>query len=239
MKIRRLRVENLRNEEWFQFFTEFKALAEQHSPAALNIDELFALFLVLYAGADEALEIIRKSASTEQIADADTARDTVFRGLAEAVQSALLHFDAVKREAARRLQITFDHYGNVARKSYDAETATIHNLIQELNGKHATDVATLGLGDWVTQLDADNRAFEALMNTRYSEEAGKTDFRMKEVRRETDRIYRDITDRLEALMLVNGDTAYVPFVKELNIRVERYADILAQRKGRSEKTTKK
>jgi hypothetical protein len=235
MKTKRFKNEDLRNEEWFQFYTEFKTLVEQYTPAALNIDELFAVFLVLYSNSDEALEIIRKNAATGQLAEADTTRDIDFRGFAEAVKSALHHFDAAKREAARRLQITFDHYGNLARKPYDEETASIYNFVQEMNGKHASDIAVLGLNDWVIQLDADNKAFEALLKTRYAEDAGKTDLRMKDVRRETDRNYRDILDRIDALILINGDSAYAPFVKELNIRVERYSDIIAQRKGRSAK----
>jgi hypothetical protein len=235
MKTKRFKNEDLRNEEWFQFYTEFKTLVEQYTPEALNIDELFAVFLTLYVDADDALEIIRKSAATELLAEADTTRDVIFRGFAEAVKSALHHFDAAKREAAGRLQITFDHYGNIARKSYNEETASIYNFIQEMNGKHASDIAVVGLGDWVAQLDADNKTFENILKTRYTEEAGKTDLRMKEVRRETDRNYRDILDRIDASILLNGEAPYASFVKELNIRVERYSDIIAQRKGRSKK----
>ncbi|MDR1601347.1 MAG: hypothetical protein LBS42_02845, partial [Tannerella sp.] len=64
MKCKKFRIEDLRHEEWFQFYTEFKTLAGQYTPSALNIDVLFVTFVTLYAGADEALEIIRKSATT-------------------------------------------------------------------------------------------------------------------------------------------------------------------------------
>jgi hypothetical protein len=237
MKIKRFRNEDLRNEEWFQFYTEFKEIIEERFPGTLNIEALFATFLILYANANETLEIIRKSATTEQLAEADTTRDIVFRGFYNAVQSALYHFDAMKRAAAKRLQVVLDHYGNIGRKSYDEETAAITNLLQDFTSAYASDIALLGLGDWLAQLDADNKAFRNLMKTRYTEDAGKTDLRMKDVRKDTDRIYRDIIDRIEALMLINGETEYAPFVKELNVRVERFADILAQRKGRAAKKT--
>ncbi|MDR2652936.1 MAG: DUF6261 family protein [Prevotellaceae bacterium] len=235
MKIKRFRNENLRNEEWFQFYTEFKTLVEQYTPAALNIDTLFATFLTLYDNADNTLEVIRKSAITEQLAEADNARDIVFRGFVEAVKSGLHHFDANRREAAKRLQIALNHYGNIARKSYDEETASIYNFLQEMNGAYAADVATLNLTDWITQLDADNRAFDALQQARYTEGEAKTDIRVVEVRKELDRNYRDILDRIDASILLNGETQYAPFVKALNIRVEHYSDIIAQRKGRAAK----
>jgi hypothetical protein len=235
MKCKRFKIKDLRNEEWFQFYSEFKMLVEQYSPSVLNIDALFAIFTVLYADADKALEIIRKSPETEQLVEADNARDTVFRGFADAVKSGLNHFDPAKREAARRLQIVFDHYGNIARKSYDAETASIYNFIQEMNDAYAADVAALGLGDWVTQLNDDNQAFEKLMETRYTETGGKTGLRMNDVRKETDRNYLDMLDRIDASILLNGDAQYAPFVNALNVRADRYAGIIAMRKGRNVK----
>jgi hypothetical protein len=235
MKCKRFNLANLRNEEWFQFFTEFKALVEQYYPGMLNIEELFAVFIMLYVDVDQALEVIRKSATTEQLVEADNDRDIDFRGFVDAVKSALSHFDPAKSEAARRLQIVLDQYGNVARKSYDAETASIYNLVQEMNGAHAADIALLGLGDWITRLDADNKAFEVLKNTRYSEEEGKPAFRVRELRKKIDSNYRDMLDRIDASILLNGETQYAAFVNAHNIRVDHYNNIIAQRKGRNAK----
>ena len=233
MKCKRFRSEDLRNEEWFQLNTEFKTLVEHNNPEVLGVSVLFDKYLSLYTDADEALVIIRKSAITEQIAEADSIRDSVFRGFTDAVKSSQNHFDTAKRDAAKRLKIVLDKYGNIARKYYDEETASIYNFIQEMNGAYADDVATLGLTDWTAQLEADNKAFDALMQTRYSETSAKTELRMVNVRIDTDRCYRDILDRIDALMLINGDMPYATFVKELNTRVDRYSSIVAQRKGRS------
>jgi len=239
MKCNRFRVEALRNEEWFQFYTEFKALVEQYGASSLNIDALFAVFVSLYADADTALEIIRKSATTQQLQEADTVRDSTFRGLVDAVKSARNHFDTVKRDAARRIQIVIEQYGNIARKAYDDETASIYNFVQEMRGQYHMDIMILGLLEWIDQLDASNQTFSTLMESRYAEEAGKTDLRMAEVREKTDRCYRDMIDRFDALMLVNGTEAYAPFVTELNIRVSRFENMLSQRKGRSEAKKKR
>lgn len=233
MKCNRFKIELLRNQEWFQFYTDFKTAVSQFDSAILGIDALFANFLVLYNSADEVLEMIRKSATTEQIADADTNRDGTFRGLIDAIKSALNHFDPAKREAAKRLQIVVNTYGNLARKSYDEETASIYNFLQELNGDYAANITLLALNDWVVQLEADNKTFDTLMQNRYTEGSGKTNLRMQTIRLDTDRCYRDMLDRLDALMLINGDEVYAPFVNELNARSLRYENILAQRKGRA------
>ena len=239
MKCNRFRVESLRNEEWFQFYTEFKSLVEQYGSSALNIDTLFSVFASLYANADEALEVIRKSATTEQIEEADVVRDGTLRGFTDAVKSSKNHFDTEKRDAARKVQIVIDQYGNIARKAYDNETASIHNFLQEMRGNCSTDIAKLGLNEWIDELDNNNQTFSRLMDNRYTEGAGKTYLRMVDVREKTDRCYRDMIDRIDAIMLINGDEGYAPFVNELNVRVVRFENMLSARKGRSDSKKKK
>jgi len=73
------------------------------------------------------------------------------------------------------------------------------------------------------------------MDERYSDDAGKTQLKMKDVRKEIDEAYATITDRIDALGIVNGTETYVPFVKELNKRVEKFNNTLAIRKGRNAK----
>jgi hypothetical protein len=235
MKTSKINLSNLHNEEHFQFQTEFKDSVTKAGAETLQISEAFSIFLLIYAQELEALQVIRKSATTEQLANADTERDIIFRGLADAIKSALNHFSAEKRAAAGRVQILLDQYGNVARKPYDDETAAISKLVSESQNGYATDVEILGLSDWFNELNAKNQAFDVLMKSRYSEDAAKTDLRMKQVRIEVDAAYRAITNRLDALMLINGTTGFEGFVNELNSRVDRYDNILAQRKGRNAK----
>jgi hypothetical protein len=70
--------------------------------------------------------------------------------------------------------------------------------------------------EWATSHIGKNVSFEEIMQTRYTEGTGRADLRMKMVRKKTGRDYRDIRDRVDALVLVNDDDVYDPFVKELN-----------------------
>lgn len=211
------------------------------NPDALNIRVLWATFLILYADADAATEIIRKSADTALMAEADRVRDCTFRGFLDAVKSARNHFDPQKRAAAEKLMILFDHFGNLARKAPNEETAGIYNLLQEVNGETPTSQAsptalpidTLGLRDWATQLAADNGAYETLVKNRNTEVASRTKLRMKEVRSEMQDIYAQIAERIEAAITLNGEMPpFTDFVNELNAFLKRYANVLAQRKGK-------
>ncbi|MDR3260869.1 MAG: DUF6261 family protein [Tannerella sp.] len=235
MKILRIHSLLLRNEEWFQFYTEFKALVEKYSPDTLNITALFATFLVLYVDADVALEIIRKSPDTAKMIVADQKRDHTFRSLTDLVRAFLNHFDSAKREAAQQLTILFDHYGNLARKAPNEETAGIHNLLQELNGPYAAQVELLGIHEWTTQLSLDNEEYEALVRDRNAEVATRSQLRMKEIRRQVQDVYALIVDHIQSSIVIYGEQAYAAFVNELNAFIKRYNDVLAQRQGRNKK----
>jgi hypothetical protein len=236
MKILSLNFYKLRNEEWFQLFTEFRDLVLKYNPGALNIAELWATFLILYADADTALEIIRKSADTAMMLEADPVRDPTFRGFADAVKSARNHFDPATRAAADRRTVLFDHFGNLARKAPNEKTAGIYNLLQELDsGTSGTPlpVDVLGLRDWAVQLAENNATYEALVKDRNTEVASRSKLRMKDVRRELQEVYYKITTRLEATMTLNGDVPpLTDFTNEWNAFLKRYADVLAQRTGR-------
>jgi hypothetical protein len=227
----------MRNEEWFNFFTEFKTFVEQATPRVLNIEALFTTFLALYAQADKSLEILRKSGYTAEIVRLDGIRDGTYRGLTEVIKSGLHHYFAQMREAAEKLELIIDHYGNLSAKPYNEETSGIYNLLQDLRAK-ATEVSTLSLSGWLNELETNNRAFETAILARNAEEAGHVaDINMLEIRRQTDRCYLDIVERLEALMLIQGTVAFADFVNKLNANITRYKNVLSRRGNHKEEKT--
>lgn len=236
MKIKEFSLVRLRNEEHFQFFTSFRDLVLIFTAAALKIELLFNLFLAAYANELESLNIIRKNAISDDLIEADGDRDNVFRGLCDAVKSARNHFNADVRGAAKRLQVVLDTYGNLAAKNYDAETGALNSLINDLTSTYAADVATVGLVDWVTELAAKNKAYDDLKNQRYSDEASKTILRMKQERVKTDALYRQMVERINALIVVEGERSYASFVNELNERIQGYENTIANRRGKGKKT---
>lgn len=236
MKIKDFSLVRLRNEEHFQFFTSFRDLVLVTNPSSLKIEALFTSFLPLYANELESLNIIRKSSISDDLVDADDERDSVFRGLCDAVKSAINHFNADVRAAAKRLQVVLDTYGNLAIKPYDAETGGLNSLINDLTTTYAVDVATVGLTGWVTELAAKNKAFDDLKNNRYSDEASKTILRMKQERLKTDALYRQLVERINALIVVEGEGTYAGFVNELNERIQGYENTIANRRGKGKKT---
>ena len=233
MKIDKLNLVNLRNDEHFQLNTEFRDAILKFGAAALKIETQFEPFQTLYVQEDEALKKITKSVITAEIQEADRRRDQLFRGIIDANKSALNHFSEDKQNAAKRLKVLFDTYGNVAQKPLNEQTSAVYNLLQDLiNGTYAGDIERLGIGDWVVELQAANSRFDTLMKERYEETAMRTDLKLRQVRLQIDAAYRVITERIDALVVVEGAANYEEFIRYWNAVVAKYSAILAKRMGK-------
>jgi hypothetical protein len=231
MKIKKIDLSRLRNDEHFQFHTEFRDLVMAGTPQNLKVVAQLNAFLPLFTQEDGALHKIMKSALTADMEAADRRRDELFRGMADANLSAANHFSDGVRAAARRLQILFDTYGNVAAKTLNEETAALTNLLQELTGAYAEDTKTVGIADWAPALNIANADFERLTKGRYDEDTLRTDLVLKQVRVQVDAAYRTLTERIDALMLVEGGELFENFISRLNTVIEKYRNVVAQRKG--------
>jgi len=223
MKISKLDMNHLRNDAHFQFHTEFRDLAIPHGAAALKIKPQFDAYLLLYEREDDALKKIVKSALTAKIHDADVARDDTFIGMADICKGMCRHSSPAVRDAARRIQVVIDTYGNVTGKPLNEETSAIYNLVQELQSNYAADLAATNMVQWVGDLKARNEAFESLVKERFDETASKTDVVLRLARKASDGGYKEICDIVDVYVVLEGPAAYESFVRKLCAVIANYA----------------
>jgi hypothetical protein len=222
MKISKMHTNHLRNDAYFQFYMEFKDLVEKTGAASLKIEALFSTFIGLYKNVDNGLRKITKSVITEQIQEADKARDEIWSGLVEMNKAASKHFDPGVREAAALLKIVFNTYGNLAVKPLNEETSAIYNILQELEGKYAEAAKTVGITPWIAELKTRNNKLSDLVKERFDESASKSDIIVKKARAELDRCYLSIAERINALVIVEGAAHYEAFIKTWNVIIAKY-----------------
>jgi len=233
MRIREIHRNHLRNDEHFQFHTAVRDLIIEESAQTLKIEPQFAAYQALYNKEDEGIKKISKSALTAKIHDADRARDETYTGIVE-INNVMLRysFSQPAREAAGRLKILFDTYGNLSHKPLNEQTSAIYNIVQELKGAYLSDTMTIGINVWVLELEARNVAFEALMVERFHETASKSDVNVRAARLEVDAAYDTIVERVNALAVVEGAAVYESFIRMLNAIIAKYTTILHARLGR-------
>jgi hypothetical protein len=234
----RFRYEHLRNEVHVECHESVDNVFVKHAPALLGIAPQYEQYKSQLGVEISVLDVISKSEHTAALEEQDHKRDRLFRGFGDAVKSGLNHFAPAKQDAARKLQSILDHYGNIAAKPLDQETAALDDLLRELAmPNHAALIATLGLEDWLVELNTENQAFKTLIMERYAETALRPTTRMKSARAAVDKTFREMVDRIEALVMVNGAASYEAFIRELNAVLERYKNMLAQRQGRAKKSS--
>jgi len=238
MKLNTIDTTKMRNDEHFQFMTEFgEAVTKFGGADGLNIAAQYATFPALYAQEDTALKKIMKSALTAEIQAADFRRDQLLKGMTDTAKAALNHFSDDVQKAAKRLKILFDTYGNVARKPLNEQTSAVYNLLQDLYGTYSADADKAGLTAWMDELQAANNEFARLMRDRFEESAMKTDLVLKDVRVKLDAVYRSIAEKINALMIVDDDkTPYTDFIVYFNKVIHKYASIIAQRYGKKKQS---
>jgi hypothetical protein len=220
------------NERWFNFILEVGELVTRAKPETLGIVPLYPAHVKLVAVADGLLEQLRKSRYTAELKTLDTERDTCTNGFKAAVKALLKSPVATKRKAAGNLDMLLDGYGDIARKDYGAQSATTYNLLQDLDGKYAQDVADAELTEWVTELKRLNKLFTDLASTRHDEKAEKPEGKLVEVRREVDQSLSRILTVIEATTYTAPTAELSEFVTRLNVLIRSYRTLAAQDKGR-------
>jgi hypothetical protein len=229
--ILRINLHGLKNETHVQFNEGVDPVFVKFNPQTLGVYPLYVLYRGALDKEIEALDYIAKSNLTAKIVEQDHKRDGIFRGFVDSIKGATKHFDPSSRDAANLLLDIFKHYGNIAQKTFDDETAAINDLVRELNQPApAHALALLGMNSWLQKLVEENNVFTELMTERYTETANKTLFRMRKMRAETDKFYHAIISQLEIQNLA-GISIDQNFVRELNAVIERFKHILAQETG--------
>ena len=230
----RIPVARLLNETCFQFLKENRACYQKYNPTLLNIFEFIAEYDQAMTEFDEALEIVRKSAETDRISTADAEFDEAFSALHGYVKVCLKHYNPDIRYAAQNLEPILHHYGDVGKQSYRQELASAQNLLNTI-GDHADDIALLNLIPWMDALSDKARLLSDLLDIRTDEEAHRPTFRTIDARRKAEALYLKITDRIDAMININGKDFVPGFFNEYNAHATEYKNNLAQHLGRIRK----
>ncbi len=236
MRIKKIDLRRMRNDEFFQFFTRVRNMIVAATPVKLKIEKAFEDFKDVYAKLDASLKKIIKSSITPMIGEAITARNKVFRGLALARKANSKHFMNTVREATERLTPVFETYGDLTALANDESTSAMYNFCKDLMESYAEDLITAGLAQWVTELDKMNKAVETLMMQRFEERSARTNLKIRDVRIEMGELWSRIADRINSLELVEGENEGAPwaaFIKEFNGIATRTEHIIAIRRGKA------
>ena len=226
-KIVRFAYRGLTNEEHAEYGGAAIGLIQKYNPATLGIANIFAECLQAYQQEMSVLDIVVKSEFTAKIVEQDAERELVFNALNNTVKAAKGHYDKTLREHAKRIEFVLDHYGNIANKTYNAETAAIDDLIRELQDTRTADINVLNLSPWIASLRRENNIFRTLMADRVTELANRPTVRMIGMRKIFDKCLRAMLDYIEIFVTMSGGSpVHEAFINEFNVVSTQYKKLV-------------
>jgi hypothetical protein len=235
MKVKTVRSHQFTNALHLQFFIAVINLIKKFNSDTLKISVLFERLKACIKKEEICHKVIHKSDLSALKAECDQERDDIVTGMGKSIKSSLAHFDPKVCESAYRVDIVFRACNNptlLINMPYDAETAAINNMLQELEEKYHADLDIIGLLPWVKELHIRNDAFDHVATAYNEQQSEKPPFQPKEARQETDAVFKDIVLVIDALIVMEGESTYSPFVTELNTLIKHYNDLLMQHLGR-------
>ncbi len=234
-QIQSISLPRMNNGAHFLFATHLTSRAEADTYVKTKTEALIAAMRTALQQEDEALKLSQKSLLTDEITAADALRGSLYAGYKKAVNGYLTLPIEEQAKAARILWQHIKDYGIDPRMQLDKETGLLINLITDLEGKFAEQVATLSLTPFVTNLKAANEQVRRLSNERTNERTGRTVHTLRTARKAFDETYHEFVKMVNALAVVEGDTDYAPFIDYMNTEILHYKrEVLGQKAGAPE-----
>ena len=173
---------------------------------------------------DKYLVLSQKSLLTDEIANADKERDTLFNGYRTAVKGFLNMPVAALAKNARELWQHLADYAIDPQMQLERETGLITNLCTDLVGKYATQVQALGLKPYVDALKTANERVETLLVQRTTDNSTKVVGALRTAREASDKAIRNLTKVVNALAILGNPADYAAFIDFMNTLIKRYKE---------------
>ena len=230
-----IELRSLRNAEYLQYMKDFAGIINLNDPSKLNIDAKLTAFTTISGELEDLFKKALANDRTKLILALDERRDDAINGISHFLQGYATHFEADKKQDAQRLLANMNLYGSgIARQNYQAETATLNNMMNDFEEKIdlKNAVANFNLGPWLAELKNANDEFNTQYLSRTQEYGDANPETIKSKREEVNDAYYELRDRINALhvLVETPPSPYTTVINQLNALTEQYNVLLANRK---------
>ena len=201
-------------------------------PARTKLGAIADNFVGAATAYDEAYNPSQKDLLSDVLYEMDKTRDKAQTAWHENILAAQRSPNEQKAMVARQLVQLYKDYKLDTGDEYMKQTTNIRQMIQAIGG-NATIMAalpTMGLDDYLTDLDTKNEAFAAKMAERTAGTVGREKGVVKTARENVERRLRDLIRATNVVSIYEGNGPLDTFIDTMNAEILHFKDILA-RKG--------
>ena len=221
-----------RNGEFVKFNDMTVSVLNNHDLEALQISEIAKEVINAYEDMKAIYKVDRGSSLTKTIVHEDIRRDSLFSGIILILRAhAKHHPDERMKKKAKTLLNVFEKHGNdLNRQSYHQQTANLEDIFEDIERKGLrSDIDALHLDPYYKQLMESNREFDRLFLERNKEYAQTPEETMTLLREEAENNLKNLFDRINAFIIIDGEEEYKPLMKELNALTDYYETSIEKR----------
>lgn len=201
-------------------------------------DEVAALKTALQEE-DEVIVLSQKSALTDQIAHYDALRDSYVSGYKKFVKSFLSMPEGEELTAAKKLDQHITDFKINTKYALDRETGMLTNFTSDLETKYAAEIELLGATMFANKIKEANEKVRELLEQRDHEKSQYVKGATEAARNKTDEVYEDLVKKINAACILEDETDYTAFIKDVNERIERLNKNTSGSSGDKKPTTDK
>jgi hypothetical protein len=221
-KILMINFSRLRSAAHYEFMVVFLNLLLKYPTVRNLVTAFFQTFTDWLEEEKHLVDVEKKSPLTEKIVDADKRIDRYITGIKNAVKSGLSHYDQNVVDAAKVLMIRLKAFGKIKNKPYEEESADVQILVDDFRNRYAHEMQLLGLEHWIDELEIAENEFTALFQQRNEETVSRPQEKLKDLRKEIERVYKNMITAIQANLNLNIDPAVVEFTKVLNEHIKYF-----------------
>lgn len=217
---------------------EISMLAENGVPELGLEKEFIEAFEVDLLAMADVVDESRIAQETESLGNLDTDRDNIATYITTRVTRSKALPIKAERDAGQHLLNVIKPYIGIARSPREQETAKIRGLVLDLRKpENAPHVETLGLTNYIDQLEETNEAYDKLskqrtQNRSINKKESATDLRVK-----IDSHYDTLTLRAQSFAVAQPSERGTRFVKAINQLIDETMAAHNQRMGQRKKET--
>jgi transcription antitermination factor NusG len=204
----------------------------------LHIGHLFPKFVELHTTEKALNKSAVKSDYTVKVKNGDIYRDLLIRIATEWTATATLHFVPEIAGAATVVKNILDRYGNLARKSLPAETASLSNCLDDIYAVRESVEKIPGLLAIIDETKRANDVVAALLDSRRDEKTEKGPLTLKDVRVQIGDVFVNMMNTVNVFALIEATPEITEFITKQNALIDYVEDVVARRLGKK-KTGKK
>lgn len=235
IKLSRLYTNGLHNAEFGQlivrFFEDFST-----TPLDINIDldfkRLYEALQNQLPAYNAALDQIKASEESEQIAKLDKVRDLDIQALRNSLKPYRNAKTQAETDAHNAIKLLISEYKDVEDDSYESETNRLNSLIGRLQSpEFFNSVLTLGIEKFVMHLTESNIAFNQLFAQRSFKTSQKVVADVKALRKTLASDYKTLINYIAAMSSVKEGVYYKDILAIINNGRNYFSNVVLSRRA--------